>query len=58
MTAEIIRVHEHDTRANIEAAIAALRIKQQRMPAHWVDRRAEVADEIDELVEQWLETPA
>lgn len=43
------------TRADIEAAIVAKRQKQDRMPAHWVERRAQVGDEIDALVEDWLE---
>lgn len=50
----IIRVDDCATRATIEAAIAQLRVKQDRMPSHWVDRRAEVADEIDALVDRWL----
>lgn len=54
MTAEIIKVTDHATRHEIEQAIVALRAKVQRMPAHWVDRRAEVSDEIDELVTDWI----
>lgn len=43
------------TRAEIEQAIRELRAKQDRMPAHWVERRAEVGDAIDVLVDEWLE---
>lgn len=50
----IARVTDTSTRAEIEAAITALRAKAERMPAHWEDRRAEVADAIDELVDRWL----
>lgn len=42
------------TRAQIESEIRRLRAKQDRMPNHWVDRRAEVGDEIDDLVDFWL----
>ena len=41
-------------RPAIEAKIEQLRAKQDRMPNHWVDRRQEVADEIDGLVDAWL----
>lgn len=50
----LIRVDDHATRETIESAIAALRAKRDRMPAHWVERRQEVADEIDGLVDRWL----
>lgn len=43
------------TRADIEARIRRKREAQDRMPAHWVDRRAEIGDEIDDLVDRWLE---
>jgi hypothetical protein len=42
------------TRDRITAEIAALRRKQDRMPAHWHERREQVGDEIDALVEAWL----
>jgi hypothetical protein len=45
-------------RAEIERQIAVLRAKQDRMPKAWVDRRAEVGDEIDQLVDWWLEADA
>lgn len=55
MTAAPIVITDHATRAEIEQAIVLLRNKQKRMPSHWVDRRAEVGDEIDELVTDWLD---
>lgn len=51
----ILRVTDASTRGEIEAAITELRARQDRMPAHWLDRRAEVGDEIDSLVDLWLE---
>jgi hypothetical protein len=47
-----------DTRATIEAAIVVLMAKKRRMPEHWVDRRAEVGDAVDVLVDAWLLAPA
>ncbi|MDF1603384.1 hypothetical protein [Nocardioides sp. YIM 152315] len=41
-------------RAGLELRIMQLRAKQERMPAHWVERRAQVGDEIDALVDRWL----
>jgi hypothetical protein len=55
---EPIRVTDTATRATIEAAIVVLMAKKRRMPEHWVDRRAEVGDEIDVLVDAWLLAPA
>lgn len=51
--------NEHDeakarTELHAEEAITALRTKQRRMPDHWVERRAEVGDAIDALVDDWL----
>ena len=46
------------TRADIEATIADLRAKQNRMPAHWTQRREEVAVELELLVLEWLATEA
>lgn len=43
-----------DTRAAIEREIRSLRAKQDRMPAHWHERREQVGDEIDALVDRWL----
>jgi hypothetical protein len=54
----IIKVTDQSTRAELEQAIAALRVKQDRMPSAWVERRAEVAEEIDSLVDWWLEAKA
>ena len=46
----IVKVSDDADRATLEQAIKALRLKARRMPAHWVERRQQVADEIDELV--------
>lgn len=55
MTVQTIRITDDADRPEIEQAIRALRFKQDRMPAHWVDRRAEVGEEIDDLVTRWLD---
>jgi hypothetical protein len=48
-----LRVGDHSTRVEIEAAIAVLRVKAQRWSR--VDpRRTEVDAEVDALVEQWM----
>ena len=47
-------ITDDSTRADLAEAIAHLRTKQRRMPEHWTDRRAEVGEEIDELVAAWL----
>lgn len=54
MSVQVVR--DGSSRADIEAAITALRRKQDRMPAHWADRRAEVGEAIDQLVDDWLAT--
>lgn len=51
-------ITDDSTRAALAEAIVAMRAKQRRMPIHWVDRRAEVGEEIDELVAAWLRAPA
>jgi hypothetical protein len=50
----IVHVTDDASRAQIEQAIRALRLKATRMPKHWVDRRQQVDDEVDQLVERWL----
>jgi hypothetical protein len=47
-------ITDGSTRNEITEAITLLRTKQQRMPMHWIDRRAEIGDSIDSLVDQWL----
>lgn len=55
MTAQpIVRVTDDADRATIEQAIVALRLKAKRMPKHWTDRRQQVSDEIDGLVDRWM----
>ena len=51
----IVRVSAGSSRAEIAEAISALKAKHDRMPRHWVDRRQVVMDEIDGLVESWIE---
>jgi hypothetical protein len=50
----IIKVTDQSTRAELEAEIIRLRVDQDRMPKAWVDRRAEIGNEIDGLVDWWL----
>ena len=52
--ATIVRVTDYVDRAELEQAIIALRLKQDRMPAHWHERRQQVADEVDMLVDRWI----
>lgn len=54
MTQQIVRVTDSSTPDDIKAAIKLLRLKQERMPQHWTERRAEVGDEIDALVTRLL----
>jgi hypothetical protein len=42
------------SREVITAEIATLKAKHDRMPAHWVDRRLAIMDEIDDLVDAWI----
>ena len=51
----LIRINDHSTRANIAAGIAALKAKHDRLPVHYLDDRREIMDEIDALVDRWLE---
>lgn len=51
---DVVVVKDDASRETIEAAITGLRAKQDRMPKHWHERRAEVAEEIDRLVDRWL----
>lgn len=53
---QIVRITDASTAEDLKAAIALLRMKQTRMPAHWADRRVEVGDEIDELVARLVNT--
>lgn len=54
----IVRVPDNADRPTIEQAIRALRFKQDRMPKQYVERRAHVGAEIDELVAMWLAAKA
>lgn len=56
-TTPIIRVTDDADRATLAEAIRALRLKATRMPAHWVERRQQVADEVDELVARVVAMP-
>lgn len=53
----IVCVTDTSDRPTIEAAIAVLRAKKNRLPEAWVVEREEISDEIDELVAMWLEAP-
>ena len=53
--AAVVRVTERSTRADIAEAIAALMRKRGRLPEHYLDQRAEIMDEVDGLVDRWLE---
>lgn len=55
---DVIRITADSSRADIEQAIATLKAKHDRMPAHWEARRAEVMTEVEGLVDQWLAAPA
>lgn len=50
-----LRITNTSPAADIEAAIVELRARQKRMPAHWTERRAEIGEEIDDLVTLRLE---
>lgn len=56
MSVQVVRVSADSSTEELMAAIKILRLKQTRMPAHWADRRAEVADEIDDLVARIVNT--
>ncbi len=51
---ETLRINDQSTRPEIALAIAALMTKMRRLPAHWVDQRAAISDEVDGLVDLWL----
>ena len=51
----LVRVTDRSTRADIAEAIAALMRKRARLPVHYIDQRREIMDEVDGLVERWLE---
>ena len=51
----LVRVTERSTRADIAEAIAALMRKRARLPEHYIDQRREIMDEVDGLVDRWLE---
>ena len=51
----VVRVTDRSTRPEIAEAIAALMRKRGRLPEHYIDQRAEIMDEVDGLVERWLE---
>ncbi len=51
----LVRVTERSTRADIAEAIAALMRKRARLPVHYIDQRREIMDEVEGLVDRWLE---
>lgn len=42
------------SREVITAQIVTLKAQHDRLPAHWVDRRQAIMDQIDKLVDDWL----
>ena len=52
-----VRITDDATRTEIAEAIGYLRARARRMPEHWVDRRQEIADEVDQLVQDYLAAP-
>lgn len=46
------------TRARIEAEIRKTRAEQERLPSHWVEKRELLAERLEGLVQEWLDTPA
>ena len=55
--AEILTLTDHTTRGELEVAIAALRAKAVRYSLH-DRRRADIDDEVDLLVTEWLASEA
>ena len=50
----IVRITDDADRATLEQAIIALRFKQERLPAHFVEKREAISEEIEGLVRMWL----
>lgn len=42
------------TRAELAEAIGHMRTRRDRLPIHWVDKRAEADDAIATLIDTWL----
>ena len=53
--AAVIRITDRSNRTEIAASIAALMRKRARLPVHYIDQRREIMDEVDGLVDRWLE---
>lgn len=49
-----IRVTPDTTRAELAETIAHVKARRDRLPIHWVEKRAVFDDDIDELVAEWL----
>lgn len=54
----IVRVTDDADRATLAEAIKALRFKQRRLPAHFIAKRDEIAEELETLVSMWLAAEA
>lgn len=42
------------TREQIADEIATRKAQADRLPVHWVEQRAQIMDECDALVDEWL----
>lgn len=51
---EVIHLTDDSSRADIERAIAALKAKHDRLPAHYEEQRAAIMAEIEADVDRWL----
>lgn len=51
---EVIVVRDDATREQITIAIEAMKSKHDRLPKHFVAKRQEVMDEIENLVDDWI----
>ena len=58
MTADVLRVTDETTRAELEEAMTNIVRTLRRWPAHWTDRRAAQHARLDALLEDWLRAPA
>ena len=49
----LVRVTDDTTRADLEVAMTNLAQQAKRLPAHFVDRRAQIHATIDSLLYDW-----
>ena len=53
MTADVIRITDDTTRAELEEAMANVVATLSRMPSHWTDKRAALHAKIDAMLVDW-----